>query len=80
VWNPNGSHVINALSKGIKLNADHYIADVLIPLAEWRKTQVRRTDRKLIVHTDNTRSHTPKVSLDFLEQNRMKSTSPTVLA
>jgi hypothetical protein len=28
VWNPNGLHDINVLSKGIKFNADHYIANV----------------------------------------------------
>jgi hypothetical protein len=34
VWNLNGFHVINVLSKGIRFNADHSITDVLIPLAE----------------------------------------------
>jgi hypothetical protein len=34
VWNPNGFHILNALSKGIKVNANHNITDVLIPLAE----------------------------------------------
>jgi hypothetical protein len=53
IWNPNGFHMINVLSKGIKFNADHGITDVLIPLVEWRKTQVRRADRKLIIHADN---------------------------
>jgi hypothetical protein len=33
-WNPTGFHVINVLSKGIKFNVDHYITNVLIPLAE----------------------------------------------
>jgi hypothetical protein len=67
VWNPNGFSVINVLSKGIKFNADHCIIDVLILFAEWRKPQVGRTDRKLIVHGDCTRSHIEKMSLDFLE-------------
>jgi hypothetical protein len=34
VWNPNGFHVINVLSKPIKFNADYCITDVLIPMAE----------------------------------------------
>jgi hypothetical protein len=72
VWNPTGFYVINVLSKGIKFNADHYIANVLTPLVEWHKTQVGRTNRKLIGHTDNARLHTAKMSLDFLEQNGMK--------
>jgi hypothetical protein len=54
VWNPNGFHVINVFSKGIKFNTDHYITDVRIPLAEWLKTQISRTNRKLIVQTENT--------------------------
>jgi hypothetical protein len=36
VGNPNGFHVSNVLSKGIKFNANDYITDVFIPLAEWR--------------------------------------------
>jgi transposase InsO family protein len=72
VWNLNSFHVINVLSNWIKLNAEHYTTDVLIPLAEWRKTQIDRTDRKLIVHADNAPPHTAKMSLDFLEQNGIK--------
>jgi hypothetical protein len=44
VWNPNCFHIINVLLKGIKFNADHYITDVFILSAEWRKTQVGKTD------------------------------------
>jgi hypothetical protein len=72
VWNPNGFHVIDVLPKGIKFNADHYITDAFIPWAEWRKTQVGRTDRNLIVHGDNAGLHTAETSLDFLEQNGMR--------
>jgi hypothetical protein len=63
-------------SKGIKFNADHYITDVLARLTEWRKTQVARTDRKPIVHTDDACLHTAKMSLDFLEQNGMRKAPP----
>jgi hypothetical protein len=31
-----------------------------------------KTDRKLIVHSDNARPHTPKKALDFLGQNGME--------
>jgi hypothetical protein len=31
-----------------------------------------KTDRKLIVHSDNARPHTAKKALDFFEQNRME--------
>jgi hypothetical protein len=79
VWTPSGFHVTNGLSKGIKFNIHRCIIDVFISLAEWRKTQVGRTHRKLIVHADNARLHTAKLSLDFLEQNRMKNYLATVL-
>jgi hypothetical protein len=68
-----GFHVVSVLSKGIKFNADHCITDVLIPLAEWGKTQVGGTDRKLIAHADDARLSTTKISLNFLEQNGMKN-------
>jgi hypothetical protein len=72
VWNPNGFHVISVFSKGIKFNADHYTTDVSIPLAEWGKTQVGRTDRNLIIHAADARTHPLKMSRDFMEQNGMR--------
>jgi transposase InsO family protein len=71
-WNANDFHAINVLSNGIAFNTDHYITDVLIPLAEGRKTQVERTDRKVIVHADSARPYTAEMTLDFLERNGMK--------
>jgi hypothetical protein len=71
VWNPNGFHVISVFSKGIKFKADHYITDIFNPFAEWRKTQVGRIARKLIVHADIARRHSTEMCLDFLEQNRL---------
>jgi hypothetical protein len=65
-------HIVNVLSKGIKCNADQYIPDALILLAEWCKTQVGEIDRKLITHADNAQLHPAKMCLDFLEQNGMK--------
>jgi hypothetical protein len=44
VWNPNGFHLINVLSKGIKFNTSHYITDIFVSLLEWRKTQVAGSD------------------------------------
>jgi hypothetical protein len=73
VWNLNGFRGINVLSKEIKFNADHYITDVLIPLAEWRKTHIDRIDRKLLVYTDNALSHIAKKCFDFLEQNEIEN-------
>jgi histone-lysine N-methyltransferase SETMAR len=39
---------------------------------EWGKTRVGGSDRKLIVHADNTRAHTARVTLEFLKHNGMK--------
>jgi hypothetical protein len=78
VWDPNDFQVINVLSKGIKFNINYYITEVLTPLVEWRKNQAGRTDPKLIVHVDKARLYTATVSLDYQQQNGMKSTSPIV--
>jgi hypothetical protein len=72
VWNPNGFHLINVVSKGIKFNAEHYIINILISLAERRETPVDRTERKLIVHADDACPHTAKMRSDSLEQNGTK--------
>jgi hypothetical protein len=47
------------------------VTDILVPLLEWRKTQLGGSDRKLIVHADNERPHTVRVTLEFLKQNGM---------
>jgi hypothetical protein len=54
IWNPNGFHAINVLSKAFKFNTDHYSTHVLIPFAESCKTQAGKTDRKLIFNADST--------------------------
>jgi hypothetical protein len=46
-------------------------------LTEWRKSQVSRPDRKVIVHASNACPDTAKMSLDFLEQNGMKAPYPS---
>jgi hypothetical protein len=40
VWNPTRFCRIVALPKGMKFNADHYIPQILDPLAEWQSSQV----------------------------------------
>jgi hypothetical protein len=50
----------------------YYALQILDPLSVWRGTQIGRTNRKLIVHADNARPHTAKVTLDFMERNAMK--------
>jgi hypothetical protein len=53
----------------------HCVSDILVPLVEWRKTQVGGSDRKFIVHADNSCPHTARVTLEFLKHNGMKRTS-----
>jgi hypothetical protein len=72
VWNTNGFHVINLLSKEIKVNAHHSVPDAAIPLGKCFKTQIGITDRKLIIRADNARLHPVKMSLDFLESIGME--------
>jgi hypothetical protein len=71
-WNPTGFYRIVALSKGMKFNADYYIAQILGPLAEWRSNQVGGSDRRLHVHADNARPHTAKNVTEFLAGNGIK--------
>jgi histone-lysine N-methyltransferase SETMAR len=65
--------LITVLPKGIKFNTNHYLTDILVPLLEWRKTQVGGSNRKLIVLADNPRPSMVRVTLEFLKQNGMKS-------
>jgi hypothetical protein len=72
VWNSSGFHRIKLLPKGFKFKASYYLTQILDPLSVWRGTQIRRTNRKLIVHADNARPQTAKVTLDFMERNAVK--------
>jgi hypothetical protein len=72
VWNPHGFQFINVLDKGRKFSAMHHLAEILSPLSEWRAFDARESDRKLIVHADDAQSHTPKLSVGFFDENRMK--------
>jgi hypothetical protein len=72
VWHPAGFPVVDCLSRPAKFNEDYYVTHPLSPLAIWREIQVGKTDRKLIVHSDNAHPQTARRTLEFLEQNRMK--------
>jgi histone-lysine N-methyltransferase SETMAR len=72
IWNPQKSHLINVLPKGCKFNAGYYIIELLSPLSDWRRTQQRRTDRKLLIDADNAYPHIVQASRDFLEVYGMK--------
>jgi hypothetical protein len=73
VWNPPRFHLIRALEKGHKFNAGYYMAEILEYLPQWRSIEAARNKRILLVHADNTRPHTAKLSAQYFNQNRMKS-------
>jgi hypothetical protein len=75
VWNPIGFHVLKALPKGRKFNAQYYINDILVAISDWRRKtgQTGGTrPNKLWVHSDHVRPHTAKMSRDYINLNRMK--------
>jgi hypothetical protein len=59
-------------AKGFKFNASYYVTQILEPLSKWRRTQIGRTNRKLIVHADHARPLTEKMTSQFVEQNSMQ--------
>jgi histone-lysine N-methyltransferase SETMAR len=71
VWNAGGFHLVNILSNGFKFNASYSVTQTLDPRSKWRITQIGRINRKLIVHADNTRPDTAKMTSQFMEQNSM---------
>jgi hypothetical protein len=72
IWNPNGFHVVTALPTGLKFNTGYYTREILQEIKNWREPQGVCNARKLIVHADNVRSHTAKLSMDFLAANNMR--------
>jgi hypothetical protein len=72
VWNSMRFQLIDFLSPCAKFNEAHYVTNIFCPLAVWSDTQVGKTNRKLIIHSENARPHTTKKTLDFLELNRME--------
>jgi hypothetical protein len=72
-WNSCGFHLIKVLEKGRKFNASYYIVEILEPLSKWRSIEAAGNQRKLLVHADNWRPHTAKLSTQYLNENQMKS-------
>jgi transposase len=73
VWNPREFHLIKVLEKGRKFNAGYRIAEILKQLSQWRSIEAAGNERKLVVHADNARRHTAKLSTQYFNENRMKS-------
>jgi hypothetical protein len=69
VWNPNGFHLINILSKDSKLIISYYDIQIRDLFTIWWRIQVGRMNRKLIVYVDNMCLHTARITLDFMSIN-----------
>jgi hypothetical protein len=54
-------------------NAGYYSAEVLDSLSQWRSIEAAGNERELLVHADNARLHTAKLSTQYFHGNRMKS-------
>jgi histone-lysine N-methyltransferase SETMAR len=72
VSNPCGFHVIKVLEKGRKFNAGYYVAEICELLSQWHSIEAAGNERKLLVHADNARPHTAKLSTQYFNENRMK--------
>jgi histone-lysine N-methyltransferase SETMAR len=73
VWNPRGFHLIKVIEKGRKCNAGYYIAEILEPLSQWRSIETVGNEQRLLMHADNVRPHTAKLSTQYFNENRMRS-------
>jgi hypothetical protein len=72
VWNPSGFHVVKALAKWSKFNAQYDANNILVAISDWRRLNGRTQQGKLWLHADNAPQHTAKVSRDDITRNEMK--------
>jgi hypothetical protein len=72
-WNHSGFHVVTTLRKELKFNTgyDTYTTQILERIRNWWKVQRAGSTRKLVVHWNNARFHTVKLTMDFMDANRM---------
>jgi histone-lysine N-methyltransferase SETMAR len=68
-WNPLGSPLIVAISKGRTFNAEYYRDNILAAL-----TQLQPDDdgRPLVIHADNAKTHTAQKCRTFCEENGLR--------
>jgi hypothetical protein len=55
--------------KGGEFNAGYYIGKILESLSKWRSIEAAGNERKLLVHVDNARPHTAKLSTQYFNEN-----------
>jgi hypothetical protein len=61
--------LIKVLEKVPKFNTGYYIAEILKPLFRLRSIEAAGNERKLLVHADNARPHTAKLSTQYFNEN-----------
>jgi histone-lysine N-methyltransferase SETMAR len=69
IWNPQGSHLVDALAKGQKLNANEYIDRILQSFFESGSTG---RGPGFIIHADNARPPMVQRTLKFCRENRLE--------
>jgi hypothetical protein len=74
VWNPSGFHVVKALPKWSKFNAQYYTNNIRVAISDWRRLSWRTQQGKLWLwlDADNARPHARKVSTDYITRHEMK--------
>jgi hypothetical protein len=65
-------HVLKALPKGRKFNAQYYTNDILVAISDWRRQTGGTGPKKLWVHSDNAWPHIAKMSRDYIGLDQMK--------
>jgi hypothetical protein len=78
VWNLGWFHLIHVIAKGRKFNASCSVIEILSVISQWRSSEAKEDDGKVIIHADNARPCTVQLSSQFFEQIRRKSTLSSV--
>jgi hypothetical protein len=65
--------LIKVLENHRKFTAGDYVTEILEPLSQWHSIEAAGNERKLLVHADNARPHTAKLSTQYFNENRLKS-------
>jgi hypothetical protein len=69
VWNPIGFHILKALPKGRKFDAQYYTNDILVAISDWRRQTGGTQSNKLWMHSENAWPHTAKMPRDYIGLN-----------
>jgi hypothetical protein len=77
VWNPIGFHVPCSESppEGAQIQCTilyYDTHDIFVAISDWRRHTRGTRPNKLLVHSDNARPHTVKMSRDYIGLNQMK--------